>query len=1307
MEILISNKNGLVINKDVYIKLKFSMATKMVTASYEGQEIDIFNADSIMATNSYEGQEVGTFELGSILSAFDRRKTQVAVIKEVREGEFLIQVVRFVDLHRHSGYSLLDGGTNIGDMVKKTEYAGAITDHGVMYGTLEYYKQMKKAGKKPILGFEAYTETIDGKKESHHLLLLAKNKEGYANLTKLSSVGFENFYYKPQLSYDMLRKHSNGVIASSACLGGEISQALINGNYEEAKRVAIEMISIFGKEDFYIEIQRHGIGIEDIVNPQLIQIARELDLKIIATTDSHYTNKGDTREHEILLCIGTGKTMDDEKRFKFSGTGYHIHTPEEVEELFSDIPEALDNTIEIAEKCTLELDLGKIYMPHFTVPVPFADETAYFKFKAWEGFDERFTGTPMHSNPEYRERLQFEIDTIVNMGFPGYFLIVWDFIDFSKKNGILVGPGRGSACGSLVSYALSITQIDPIPYGLLFERFLNPDRVSMPDIDLDFDDVRREEVINYVKGKYGVNAVSRIITFGTLSAKAVVRDVTRVLSKPYSLGDKISKSIPAVPKMTLKKALIESIEFKTMYESDSEVKEIVDTAMKLEGLPRNISQHACGVIIAPSAVSDYIPQILIENEATGEKEPTTQFTMSECEEMGLLKMDFLGLRTMGVVSRALRDINPKRIKQGLDPIEFLDIPTNDVRVYDFIAKGNTEGVFQLESGGMTSFMKELFQDVQNTSIEMFDNLVDKKSAIDSKVIFNKSLSLEAELSKIGSKGSEVIKKLQDFGRQLFERAIAGISLYRPGPIDEIPNYINNMLHPDYIQYETPELEPLLNNTYGIIVYQEQCMFIVRELAGFTKGMADSVRKAMSKKKEDMLAELGQQFIYGEVDKDGNVIIDGCIKRGISEEIAIHIWEKMKKFGQYAFNKSHAGGYAEIALRTGWLAYYYPTEYMCATLNSFITKADRIKMYMSVCKKKSIQILPPDVNHSREVFTVDGESIRFGLMGIKNMGKISKSVILERDIRGEFDNFQDFAERMAKNYKVDKRLLEALIYSSAVDSFKGTRRAKLSVLDKILDSASIEKKNFISGQIDLFSLYEEFAKYKEIEIPEMEEFDKKLKLDKEKEFAGFYVTEHPLDDYTDYFAKEGVNEIGFLQGNDDEIEDEEDSESSSYNHDGEVVKIAGIIKDLKIFYTKKDQKPLYVFQVEDKTGEMKAVIFSNKIELNQDKLVEGKVVIVQGQLKQDDFGVQIIVRNIYDIEAVAKSEKPKAVWVKATKQEQIKELNAIVNNNRGSLPVYIRFEEKNYKTNNQLELNFATFSKLQEVFGTNVKVVYEK
>ncbi|MFF2531443.1 DNA polymerase III subunit alpha [Brevibacillus sp. NPDC058079] len=1185
----------------------------------------------------------------------DQRRKRKAVVRKIQEGIAILQIIRWADLHRHSGYSLLDGGSKISDIVRKTEYAGAITDHGAMFGVMEYYKQMKAAGKLPILGFEAYAETIEGEKKGNHLLLLAKNQEGFKNLVKLTSLSQENVYYKPHVNYDMLGTYGKGIISTTSCMSSEIARLLLANKYEDAKYVAKAYIDIFGKDDYYVELQRHGIQEELLLNQQLMELSRELDLKVIGTTDSHYTDENDGYDHEVLLCIGTGKKMSDPDHMRFDGSGYHLHHADEIEELFKDIPEALNNTLEIAEKCSgFEMELGKVYMPKFSVPLPFVSEIEYLKHLAWEGFKKRFNGTDK-DNDEYRDRLSFELSVIEGMGFPGYFLIVWDFVDYAKRNGILVGPGRGSVVGALTAYCLNITDLDPIPLGLLFERFLNPDRISMPDIDLDFPDDRREEVINYVRQKYGEEAVSKIITFGTLAARAVIKDVGRVLDYPVALTSKIAKSIPAVPKMTIKKAFKESPEFAKMYQTEADVKKIVDIAMKLEGLPRHASQHACGILIAPSSISDYIPEILMENKETKLKERTSQFNMAECEEAGILKMDFLGLRTMTVISKTLDNVNPRRITENLNPLHYLDIPLNDKRVYQDIAKGESYGVFQLESGGMRSFMKELFADAMQT---------------------------------------------KDGSMELFERLIAGVSLYRPGPLEYIPDYLKNIRNPEYIQYDHPKLKSILEFTYGVIVYQEQCMFIVRELANFTKGEADEVRKAFGKKIEDKIAPLGEKFIAGSKEN------------GIDEEVAERIWSKMKEFGRYAFNKSHAGAYSVLSAVTAWLKFYYPVEFMAAVLNSYINKADKLRLFLSVVKKMKIEILPPDSNRSGQMFTVDGDRIRFGLQGIKGLGKASEHIIDERRKNGEFEDFQDLAERMAKHSKIDKKILEAMVYSGSVDSFEGTRYAKLEVLDKILASASEEKKLHNSGQMDLFSMFEEFQELKKIPIPDLREFNKNYKLEKEKEYAGFYLSEHPLDDYSGYFIREGVLEIGFIKEEDDEEHVDEEhgggegqNVKETNNYDGQVVKIAGVISEMKTFYTKRDQKPIRVFQLEDRTGELKAVCFSDRIEMNDDKLVEGKVVMIQGQIKVDDYDTQIIVRNMFDIEQIAKSEKPKAIWVKSDNKAKVQELFEFVKDNKGELPVYVLYQNKKYQANDSLNLNFANFSKLQDMFGNNVKVVY--
>lgn len=1102
-----------------------------------------------------------------------------------------IEFLYFVEIHRHSGYSLLDGAIPINKLVNKTESVGALTDHGNMYGILEYYKAMCKANKKPILGFEAYVETHEGAKEGHHLILLAKNLKGYQNLMRLTTMGYHNFYYKPHISYAMLEKYGEGLIGTTACIGGEVPQLILDGQYDQAKQVLLKLASFFAPGDFYIEIQKHRTEDEVIINPQLVKLSKETGIKLVAATDSHYVNKEDSYEHEVLLCIGTQACMSDEKRMRFSGTGYHLHSSLEACELFKDVPEAIASTLEIAEKCNVKLDLETIHMPEFQVPAPFKNDCEYFKHLIKQGAIERF-GTDFEQNKTITDRLDYEISVIEKMGYSSYFLIVADFISYARSEGIEVGPGRGSACGSLVAYCLKITNINPLQYGLLFERFLNPDRISMPDIDLDFDDERRGEVIAYVKRKYGEDCVSRIITFGTLSARAAIRDVTRVLGFPYALGDKISKTI-VNPNLTLKQQL-ENPEFAKLYDSSPDVQKIVDTAMKLEGLPRNASMHACGVIIAKSAVVNYIPQAMMEDrDLPGTYEPTTQFNMSECEECGLLKMDFLGLRTMGVINRALVDINNKRRQEGKPELTYSDIPINDPAVYDFIAKGNTSGVFQFEGAGITTFVKDLFQDAGTyTKLQTQD-------------------------------------ELDQFGNELFERLIAGVSLYRPGPMDEIPNYLANMTNPSQITYETPLVEGILKNTYGVIVYQEQVMFIVRDLAGFSKGQSDTIRKAMGKKKKEIINQYEEYFVYGSAEFDKKhpseaLNIKGCVNNGIPEEVAKSIWRKMEKFAEYAFNKSHATAYADIGARTAWLSYYYPIEYMCAILNSFIDKADKIRWYMSVCQAKNINILPPDVNKSAEKFTVDSDAIRFGLKGLKNMGKAANDIIAERNANGAFQDTQDFAERMALYKRVDKKMLEALIYASALDGFEGTRKAKIDILPSILAVANDNKKVVESGQVSMFES-KEMADYHKLPIPKIPEFEKRFKLEKEKEYSGFYVTGHPLDDYAWVFARKDVVPIGNIMSGDTEGSGDIVVGGSIY--DNQTIKLCGIMKEVTQRYTKSGNR-LITFMLEDKSGNIKCTAFNSCIEANEEKFDENNICYVKVRIKTDDFGTQGLLQKIH-------------------------------------------------------------------------------
>lgn len=1222
-------------------------------------------------------------EIGSIIikdiSIFNNRKLKAVVREKTKEG-YNISIVRFADLHRHSGYSLLDGASRVEDIAEMTEYVGALTDHGNMYGFLEYYKQMKKRNKQPILGFEAYSENLEGEKECNHLILLAKNTLGYKNLIKLTSLAFENFYRHPHVSYEMLENYNEGIIVLSGCLGGEIPKALSENNYEKAKKIALKFKEMF-KDDFYIEIQRHNIGtIESEVNRGLIKLSKELDIKLVATTDSHYTNKNENKIHEILLCLQTKKTLNDSDRIKFEGDGYHIHSANEMDLKFKDIPWALDNTLEIAEKCSgFELELGNIYMPKFDIPKNHTEDS-YLEELTKIGFNERFKNRPELTNKEYINRIEYELSVIKQMGYSSYFLIVSDFIGYAKSNEIMVGPGRGSAAGSLVAYALGITDIDPIPYKLLFERFLNPARVSMPDIDVDFCFERRDEVIDYVRKKYGKNAVSKIITFGTLGAKMVVRDVARVLGYPYNLGDKIAKKIPTAPGITLMQAIKENPELKAMYENESDVKNTIDISLRLEGLPRHASQHACGIIISDKDVDNYLPEAMMGDEI---KEKTSQVTMNEVEELGLLKMDFLGLRTMTVIDYTIKSI----IKNTSDDVKYLEIAHNDPYVYADISKGKTYGVFQLESAGMRSLMTDLYPDVDK-KIKKIEKKYNVKGFKNPKGKGNKE---------------EFLKEMSVFGEELFERLIAGVSLFRPGPMEYIPDYISGMLNPENIKYEVPMLEPILKATYGQIVYQEQVMEIVQKLAGYDLARADLVRRAMGKKIDEIMKEERDYFINGKENKDGSIDVPGCVKNKIPKYIAESIWEKMEDFSKYAFNKSHATAYALIGIKTAWLKYYYPVDFMASTINSFIKNIDKLKLYLSVCKDMNINILPPNINQSLELFSRSGNDIIFGLKGIRNIGSASELILKERNIRGTFKDYQDFAVRMAKHQKIDKKILDALTYSGALDNFKGTRKAKLQVVDLILKTASTEKTNYQRGQIDLLDIIPEGKLIKEINIPDIQEFNKKYKLEKEKEYAGFYVTEHPLNEYDEYLKSEKTIQIGFLTSNDENQETIDDS----YNNKN--IKIAGVINNIQIFYTKRDNKPLYVFQVEDRSGELKCVLFDDQIEENQNKLVEGKIVLINGEVKEDDWGIQLIVKDMIDIESLnKKNETPKLLIVNAINKEQLDKFSKevlSVKSNKGKIPVYATINNKKFKVKTQINLNLSTIAKLENIFGSeNYKVV---
>ena len=915
----------------------------------------------------------------------------------------------FVHLHVHTEYSLLDGSNKIKEYVSRVKELGmdsaAITDHGVMYGVIDFYREARRQGINPILGCEVYVapnsrfdrEVTGGDDRYYHLVLLAENNKGYANLMKIVSKGFvEGYYYKPRVDKSLLREYHEGIIALSACLAGEVQRYIVKGLYDEAKKTALEYQDIFGEGNYFLELQDHGIPDQALVNQQLLKMSQETGIELVATNDVHYTYAEDAKPHDILLCIQTGKKLSDENRMRYEGGQYYVKSPEEMEKLFPYALQALDNTQRIADRCHVEIEFGVTKLPKYDVPDGLTSWD-YLQKLCYEGLEKRY-GEPSR---ELKDRLAYELDTIQNMGYVDYFLIVWDFIKYAKDHGIAVGPGRGSAAGSIVSYCLGITTIDPIRYQLLFERFLNPERVSMPDIDVDFCFERRQEVIDYVVRKYGKDRVVQIVTFGTLAARGVIRDVGRVMDLPYAFVDSIAKMIPQELNITIDKALKENPELRQTYENDEQVKNLIDMAKRLEGLPRHSSMHAAGVVISQKSVDEYVP---LSRAADGTI--TTQFTMTTLEELGLLKMDFLGLRTLTVIQNAVRMAGKKNPSIDMEKIDY-----NDAKVLDYIGTGKTDGIFQLESAGMKSFMKEL-----------------------------KPHSLED--------------------------IIAGISLYRPGPMDFIPQYIRGKNDASSIAYDCPQLEPILEPTYGCIVYQEQVMQIVRDLAGYTLGRSDLLRRAMSKKKGDVMQKERQIFVYG--DEAANV--PGCVKNGIDEKTANKIYDEMIDFAKYAFNKSHAAAYAVVAYQTAWLKYYYPVEFMAALMTSVIENPSKVAEYIYSCRQMGIRILPPDINKGEADFSVDGENIRYGLAAIKSIGRpVVQAVIEERNTFGPFKNLEDFITRMSSKDALNKRAIENFIKAGALDTLGGTRKQFMSIYIQIVDHVNQEKKYSMSGQMILFDL----------------------------------------------------------------------------------------------------------------------------------------------------------------------------------------------------------------------------------------------
>jgi len=1084
----------------------------------------------------------------------------------------------FVHLHVHTEYSLLDGAVRIKDLFKYVKELGmksiAITDHGSMYGVVDFYKEAIKNGIKPIIGCEVYLairSRLDKEarkdNEYSHLTLLSKNQVGYKNLMKIVSIGYlEGFYYKPRVDMEILREYSEGIIALSGCLSGAVPKAILENDIQKAKELALEYENIFGKGNFYLEIQSNGIEEQDIVNKEMVSLSSETGIGLVATNDVHYLRKQDYKVQDILLCIQTNKTVDEENRMKMKTNEFYLKSPEEMYSEFTKFApkEALENTAKIAEMCDVKYEFGKIYLPEFNTPNN-VDHFEYLKDLCGKGLDIKFNG----KIDEYvKERLDYELGVIRNMGYVDYFLIVWDFVRYANENRIMVGPGRGSATGSLVTYCLNITSINPFKYDLLFERFLNPERISMPDIDIDFCYERRQEVIDYVIEKYGSDHVSQLITFGTMGARAAIRDVGRVMNVPYSKVDKIAKLIPFQPKMNIELALSMSNELKELNEIDNEVKELIEISRLLEGMPRHASSHAAGIVITQKPVTEYTP---VQEGGQG---IVTQFPMNIVEEIGLLKMDFLGLRTLTVIQDAVEYIKIRHNKV----IDIRNIDNEDQKVFNYISEGKTSGVFQLESGGMTEFIKKLKPDS-------------------------------------------------------IEEMIAGIALFRPGPMEQIPKYIENKKNPIRIKYKHPKLENILKVTYGCIIYQEQVMQIVRDLAGYSMGRADLVRRAMSKKKSDIMEQEKKNFVYGITDSDGNVIVKGSIENGIDEKVALDIFGEIESFASYAFPKPHAAAYAHISYQTAYLKYYYPVEFMTAILNSFLNDLDKITHYLTECKSMNLKILPVDINKSIGKFSIEGNSIRFGFLAVKNVGKgLVDFIVEDREKEGKFVSIREFCERL-NECGLNKRNLESFIKCGSFDSLNLKRSVLMSSYENIFESIKNNGRLLMAGQISLFGDSKENNVLIEDAYPDKEEYTIDQILKMEKEVTGFYLSGHPLDKY-----KEEITKYVTMYSYDTIIKNDEEGLIEANNYIGKFVNIAGIISDRKLITTKAN-KLMAILTIEDFNGNIEIIVYSEAFEQYRYELDKGNVVIINGQVThRENEPLKIIlkkVRNLSDINIVNK------------------------------------------------------------------------
>ena len=1149
----------------------------------------------------------------------------------------------FAHLHVHTEFSLLDGSNKIKEYVSRVKELGmnsaAITDHGVMYGVIDFYREAKKQGINPILGCEVYVapnsrfdrEITGGDDRYYHLVLLAENEEGYANLTKIVSKGFvEGYYYKPRVDKELLRKYHKGIIALSACLAGEVARFLTKGLYEEAKKTALEYQEIFGEGNFFLELQDHGIPEQGLVNQQLFKMSEETGIELVATNDIHYTYAEDAKPHDILLCIQTGKKLSDENRMRYDGGQYYVKSEEEMLRLFPYAKQALENTQKIADRCHVEIEFGVTKLPKYDVPDGYTS-WEYLQKLCYEGLEKRY-GDP---SEELKDRLSYELETIHQMGYVDYFLIVWDFIKYAKDHGISVGPGRGSAAGSIVSYCLEITTIDPIRYQLLFERFLNPERVSMPDIDVDFCYERRQEVIDYVTRKYGKDCVAQIITFGTLAARGVIRDVGRVMDLPYAYVDSISKMIPQELGITIDKALKMNPDLKKLYDTDETVTNLIDMAKRLEGLPRHCSMHAAGVVICQKPVDEYVP---LSRAADGTI--TTQFIMTTLEELGLLKMDFLGLRTLTVIQNAVLLARRKQPELNINQIDY-----NDQKVLDYIGTGKTDGVFQLESAGMKGFMKEL-----------------------------KPHNLED--------------------------VIAGISLYRPGPMDFIPQYIRGKNDSSSITYDCPQLEPILAPTYGCIVYQEQVMQIVRDLAGYSLGRSDLLRRAMSKKKAAVMEKERKIFIYG----DEETGVPGCIKNGIDEQTANKIYDEMIDFAKYAFNKSHAAAYAVVSYQTAWLKYYFPVEYMAALMTSVIDNPSKVSEYIYACRQMNIKILPPDINKGEANFSVDGGDIRYGLAAIKSIGRpVIKAIVEDREELGLFQNLEDFITRLSAKNILNKRTIENLIKAGALDTLGGTRKQFMSIYVQIVDHVTQEKKNSMVGQMTLFDLVSEDQKEEfQIRMPDVGEYSKETLLAFEKEVLGIYVSGHPLEAYEEKWKKSSSATTADLQL--------EEATGHTKVHDGAKEIIGGMITEKTIKHTKTNQMMAFI-TVEDLLGTVEVVVFPRDYEKNRDYLEVDSKVFVRGRVsEEDDKPSKMICEKIIPFERTKKE-----LWIqfpdKATflDEEQIVYGYLADSDGDDEVMIYCAKERavKKLPKNRNIGINEQILSRLMNHFGEKRVKVVEK